>query len=455
MLDRFIKIEKKYNVDDIEYKGDKIWAYLRIIYANAIMKDIISNYTNSRKKTFLIKLFNMIKQSFYGFKNWFGSYDYFVISNTSCRIKIDDKYIDKSFEKIMEILSYDKVLCLDKGVPFHLPIEQISTKYIVSIDMIYLLTGLFYKLLIFLKINNRISKLELLNKKENLSIDYRNNIIKFNIMKNIMKILLRIYRPKVIFINCYYSYQSIIKAASELNIKTVEVQHGIIGSSHYAYNFYNKVDSSFFPDILLTFGDYDKDIILNNRFNPFKKVIPIGRYSLELIKDTDIPSELLNLIQEYKYSISISTQYTVEDELAIFIKNIALENSDTVFLFSLRHFEKEYYDKFDMPKNIYLFKGEYSCYDILKACQIHMTSYSTCALEAEVFLKPTIVVNINKFTSYYIKDMLYSDNIYNISTETEFDKLKNIKFINSVNFFYKDNYIENIKKFIDSNSLKI
>ena len=56
------------------------------------------------------------------------------------------------------------------------------------------------------------------------------------------KVLFRIWKPQKIFITDYYNllHQAVIFSAKELNIKTIEVQHGVISSTHHGYNYYTE-----------------------------------------------------------------------------------------------------------------------------------------------------------------------------------------------------------------------
>lgn len=451
MFDKFKGIESNYSVEKIQYKGEQIWSYLRSAYYWKSLEEITREYTNTKKENIILILFKYLKQSFYGFKNWFKVYDYLVFGTTELRILNKNKYIDKSFEKIMEMVGYDKCLYIDQPSQNHMPIEKIPTNHIVSEKILLLFMALTTRVSkIFILNGIKISILEEINKKENLKVDYQQIIKRFNIEKRIYKLLLIFYNPKAIFINCYYCKQSLVKAASELNIKVIEVQHGQIGNSHFAYNLNKKLDNSFFPDILLTFGEYDKSMVERSQNNPFNKVVAVGRYSLELIKAETIPQSLLEITKQYVKTVSVSTQYTLESELAEFIKNIAKTNNNIGFLFSLRHFDKNYYDRFSLPSNVHLFKGKFSCYDLLKASDMHMTCYSTCGIETIFFKKKSILVNINNM-AFKIMGNIKSENIYIIETEEEFQGIINRDYVEEIDIIYANDYITNIREFIDTN----
>lgn len=452
MTERFKKIEKEYNVEEIICNDENIWAYLRVSYYWETMQDKIEEYAKKNKTSLYKKIIRLSRQAFYGFKNWFRRYDYFVFSDTSERYQVGNFYIDKSTGKIIELLGQNRCLFIETPNPDHLYKKNIDTHHVVSksaISIIIFLANFLINKFKFKRVNS-IDILEDINDKELLKLDYKKEIIRFNISKAIYKVLFKFYKPKAIIINCYYGNQYIIKAANELNIKTVEVQHGIIESIHFAYNPHKKLDKSYFPKILLTYSERDKNILLSNNYNTFEHIFAVGNYFLEYLKNLDLPKQLLNMTKNYTLTISISTQYPVENELAKFIKMLANQYPDIGFFFSLRHFEKDYYKQFSLPSNVHLFKGEYSCYDILKSSDIHLTVYSTCALEATYFNKKVILVNVNNMSKKYMSE-IEANNFYIIDNLKDFDfALKEKYSEEQFDIFYKKNYHEHIASFIEN-----
>jgi hypothetical protein len=447
MYEKFKNLEKEYSVEKIVHKNEQIWSFLRYSYHFETLLELRKEHIESTNQRFIKKLFLIIKNFFYGFQYWFKSYDYFIFSSSNLRIDINGKKFDKSFDKMTEILGVNKFLYIEDPVPSHFSQKNVYSKYIVSRNSISFVSSFLFKIYFLFKNNKfKIKLLDEINTNENLDVNYQKIINKFIFNKNIMKLLFKIYKPKAIFISCYYGKEYIIKAASELGIKTIEIQHGSIGRNHFAYNINKKFDISYFPDVLLSFGKYDKECIQKNNYNPFSKIYAIGNYGLEIIKNNAIPKELENLSKSYSKSISISTQYPIESDLAKFIKKIAILHPNIGFLFSLRHFPKTYYNNFNMPRNVHLFHGEFSCYDILKASSVHLSCYSTCALEALFFDKISILVNINNLAENSIEYNL-NKNLYLINDLSGFKEVLESKFINEKNIFYTKGYIDNISSF--------
>lgn len=95
------------------------------------------------------------------------------------------------------------------------------------------------------------------------------------------RIILRV-KPKIIVMVVAYNFYRmiIVETAKELGIPTIELQHGIIGKYHIAYNYYRKQKLPAFPDYIFTFGMYDKETA---RF-PIEEdhIIPVGSAELDM-----------------------------------------------------------------------------------------------------------------------------------------------------------------------------
>ena len=85
-------------------------------------------------------------------------------------------------------------------------------------------------------------------------------------------------KPKMIFVVVAYENQAIVAAAKDLGITVVELQHGTITDYHLGYSYPKKTrlggEIKYFPDKILTFGDY----WINSETCPIdsKDIIPIG-----------------------------------------------------------------------------------------------------------------------------------------------------------------------------------
>jgi len=113
---------------------------------------------------------------------------------------------------------------------------------------------------------------------------------------------------------------TITRILHEFGFKILEIQHGFVSKSHYAYNYPDNivknpdhVSQKYLPDYLLMFGKYWADVVNT----PSKKVILGYPYLDEIAKKLPIN------IKEISNRILIISQGTVTEKMA----NIAIELS--------------------------------------------------------------------------------------------------------------------------------
>ena len=85
-------------------------------------------------------------------------------------------------------------------------------------------------------------------------------------------------KPKIIFVVVAYENKAVVAAAKDLGITVIELQHGTISNYHLGYSYPKGSralgDIAYFPDKILTFGDYwiDEDYCPISKIN----IISIG-----------------------------------------------------------------------------------------------------------------------------------------------------------------------------------
>lgn len=89
----------------------------------------------------------------------------------------------------------------------------------------------------------------------------RKTLARRNRMVPLYRILLKRIRPKVVTVVVSYGKEDFIEACKSMGIPVVELQHGVINEYHLGYSF-PRPDSRklTFPDYLLVFGDYWKEV---------------------------------------------------------------------------------------------------------------------------------------------------------------------------------------------------
>lgn len=427
------KLEEKYKntLENIEE-----WVYLRIALGHQLKNYSTEETQKENKNNKLKKILNYImklKNIFYGFKNWFRNYEYICFSDSEQRKLINNTYKDKKMDDIVDKLN-ENVLFIESPTLKHY--ENVCTQYIVSQSLLDFITLFYKKISLRFNIENK-DITEILNK-ENINFDYKNIIKKIRADIKIYTILFYIYKPKAIFISCAYCRFGVVKAAKNLGIDVIELQHGVITNAHYGYVSDIKLNNSYLPDKLLSFGFNEK----NMKNLLIKKIIPIGSYYLNYLK-TNFKSdeELKYKINSYKYIIGVSMQDEDWEYKGIlsFIYNVASKNKDILYIIIPRRRK----DGIKLSDNIVVYE-KLDCYNLILHCDIHVTLYSSCALEAPTLGIPNILININDFAKKYYKNILdeYHTKIVN-SEESFFKAMKNI-----TNLDKKEIQLKNSKVFV-------
>lgn len=460
MIDFIKEIETKYNVSSISVNDIQVWPFLRVSYyfqyGRSYIFEVLNN--NSNRTKIIFSRLKRIRNVFYGFWNLFKKYDYIVFSDTLERRLVSGKYIDKIAEYLLYELGEKRVLLIENPVNgLHFNRSKISTKNIISLDIFCIFCNKYF-LRKKLCIKNEVILKEI-NKKYGLNINYHRIIAQFIFYKYMFIIFYKIYNPKAIFINCYYSliHQAAICAAKKKGIKTIELQHGIINNKHSAYNIFTYLDKSFFPDYLLAFGDYVKNVFNEgNYFIKKENVLPVGSMYLDYINYKYKPSKgnvkiFINFRKKYKKIVTVSSQWTIESKLIKFIKKSASLSKDILYIFVPRDINKNY-SNVNFPENIIILK-HLDVYQITKETNFHSTVYSTCASEAPAIGVPNILININNQAKMYYSNLLTNRDVTRfVDTEKEFVNTiltwhtKTKREIMSLhNGFYKENHKKNLR----------
>lgn len=404
------ELEEKYK-DTLESIEE--WVYLRVALGHQLKhndKNQISEQSYKFQK--LLNKIEKLKNIFYGLQNWFRKYDYICFSDSSERRLIDGIYKDKIMDDIIDRLSSKSLLI---ELPNQDHYKNVYTKYITSQSPLDLIIFILKKLFSFTAFSNE--NINNFLRKEDIEFDYRKIISLVKIETKLYKLLFFIYKPKAIFINCAYCRFGVVKAAKDLGIKVIEVQHGVITNVHFGYISTIRLNNSFLPKKLLSFGENEykiKNLLI-------KKVIPIGSYYLEYLSKNFKPDkELLSKINNYKYVIGISLQDADWEYYGMldFIEKVAKKDKDILYILIPRRRK----DSIKLSDNVILY-DKIDCYNIILHCHIHATLYSSCVLEAPTLGIPNILVDIDSFATKYYKNVLDNYHTKIIKNENDFIEL--------------------------------
>lgn len=225
----------------------------------------------------------------------------------------------------------------------------------------------------------------------------------FTIYHNIYTKVFKKVKPQSIYIVVAYYYAPIIKAAKDLGIETIELQHGIITKYHLGYSFPNiKKSLHYFPDKVMVW-DYS-----------WKKII-----------DYPIPSENI-LVDSFRYLEQKKKQYEtlpkVKNTYLVLSQTAISENIAKKILDNLDFFKgkkilyKLHPAEFDIWKknqslvqlqevlDIEIVTTQKHLYHLMATSEFQVGVFSTALYEGVVFNCKTILLNIQGIE--YMEDFI-------------------------------------------------
>lgn len=218
--------------------------------------------------------------------------------------------------------------------------------------------------------------------------------------------------------------KGLFMAAKNNGIKTFELQHGIIDSSHIAYS-YNpeikyKKDDIIQPEVLFTFSEFWNTVL----FNPLIRFIACGNtyFGKKVIQQNNT---------EYLLVISSVIHNNILSE---FVFQIAYRNQNLKIYFKLHPNEFIYKEKsvrfFQNLPNVTVISNEFNVKQLLSKSRALLTIESTAVFEA---LHNNIKVIVLKKMNYFILNFIFDNpNLYLINNIEEFSHAFNSSFKKTV-----------------------
>ncbi len=279
-VDSFIKFESENNLFKKDINGFKYWHSIRKLVFDDLLdqkESIGEAHTSLAKQSYNKRVWLKMKQ-----------FRYWILKNPFIALKEKDILVFNHQRRVKNSGYYDCIYTdaiLDKvnysHYVFELPhlerhFTPVRTKNLRYLDY------LTFKVAIQVELKRKIlriglpeqTKVELENILECIDKVFEIKINRNKILRSLEiaylsykpsrsyynKILNRT-KPRLIIEVVSYGRNNLIlnELAKEKGIPTIELQHGIMGNQHIAYNFAKKMDLPTFPDYIFAFGQYWKD----------------------------------------------------------------------------------------------------------------------------------------------------------------------------------------------------
>jgi len=244
-MDLYYEIGKKYEVFDKELsmkmsKTEKAVNFFRLL------KNVISNYL----------FFNLQKVE--------------VLVFTHSRSKlVENRLIDPYTHYLVKNLIKNNISFLELESPHngkHLREKKYYKRYLDSIFILRNIKNFFIKTNISQKNKKILKQLSKeINEGTDNFIDIRKILIsntkKFKPTYSFYTKLLNKTKPKKIYLIVSYGRGELIRAANDLNIEIIELQHGTFSKYHLGYSFPNGNNKAYLPTKFYVWNKYWKDLI--------------------------------------------------------------------------------------------------------------------------------------------------------------------------------------------------
>ncbi len=234
-------------------------------------------------------------------------------------------------------------------------------------------------------------------------------IMRYNFYVAFWNLFLIWMKPKEILITDYYNVANLalVKTSKKFGIKIIELQHGVISSGHRAYFFAPKLCRNITPDELLHYFP----VVFNQPeyfYIDKKKLKRINHPLLRWFRFSDVILEDYKnqLRSNYKKIILITLQDTSEKKVSELILEVAHELKDYFFILLPRTI---YSSTTVLPKNAEV-NWRNNFYELMQISDIHITHYSTCALEAGIFGVKSICIDVDGLASKVFKELVADSN---------------------------------------------
>ncbi len=437
------EIEQKYDVMSVKYRGITVWPYVRVyltdsLSAHRAQKASPSNIAFIIKHLFDGNIFSLFKKH----KIW-------VYDGMASLRHVGNKYIHQTSGPIFEAESSTLLLANPGKADIAVNKHDLAEKNILSnswsIMMSRALSILAPKR--WMQIENE-DVLKRINEHLNVNFNYRYYIKHLFSQKKVVDIMLWLgKKPQIVFMICPYAQMGYLLSFHNHGIPVIELQHGVLNGSHYAYNSIYETPL-LHPDEICVYGEVEYKYFTEEQTKYTPKVSITGLYILELIDKYSNNDIFMQDRLQYDSIVVVAGQPTMENVMAPFVDEVASKVSNVLFIYKPRvantHLEFK-------SANVRLV-GNVNIYEYLKWCDVHSTISSTTCLEAHYFKKPTVFYNYGNIGSDYYGHILNEENgaYYENDVDSYIRALKKaIKGEFIFKTLFAKNCVENFKSVID------
>lgn len=453
----FIEFEKLYTLNNFNINKVPIWELSRRqVYLDLKQKIVGSSYnrqTHGAKELF--SYFKCFLKALFKKNPFLIANVELLIFSSSRKVKIKEYYEDIYIDKLLSNITIPfSIVEFNYRYKHHNSIHNNNTYFfdIISFPAFILTKSMNYYR------NNKISRSvtqinNLINfhfgvKVDNLYDIVSNKYYLFVFSKPLVAKLLNAIKPKKIILYHYYNVfnQTMIYEAKKQNIPVFELQHGIIGELHNAYNFPGKTKLKTFPDYFLSWGN--NHIINSSMPIPSNNIIDVGFAYLDHIKLS------YNKTQKSDSIIVLSQR---RNDLAELTYELASRIKDYTFYFKAHPSEYAYADEqysfLNTLNNVVLINDDtISLYDLFNETKYSLGINSSALLESLCFNNKVLLANLPGFEllENFVDDNLVFKCPGELITKDFLKSIEKHQYHNAINNIFKSRPIDNFNHIVNN-----
>ena len=221
-------------------------------------------------------------------------------------------------------------------------------------------------------------------------------------------------RCRLLIMDCWTHLGSMAAcaAASALDIRRVELQHGVQGEDHYSYSNWRRAPAEGYdvmPSHFWFWGRADADRFQRSNALPVSLIVGGNGWLQLWSEESGLPGleaetqRVLASTQPFRRSILVTLQLSVPHSHYVSL----IENSPPDWCWLVRSHRSERITSDESALTAANHPGV-NChvansaplYALMKVADVHVTGFSTCALEALAFGKPSVLIHENALGLY-------------------------------------------------------
>jgi len=435
IVSNILKCEKSNALYALQFKSLPVWVSYRMYFYYTVTKDkdILDTPTANMKLSlkYIYKIMNI-----FNIMEIFKKSQYWVLEHPRTTLNKNDIYTDD----IVNLIGRDKcsIFSFTENGNINKPQD------VIYLDFLKIISKLISKFS-HPFISNKYFEHNFKSFLKDLDLDldpkkylkhYKRYYIELVMQYYFYYLLLKIKGTKKVILVVSYYNMPLVFAAKNLKIEVIEMQHGVISEYHLGYHFpYSEGD--FFPEVLVTFNDYWKNVAM---YPTNTTIVPVGNTYL---------SHYHQKTKKTKKTILIISQTTIGKKLEHFILNNIGDLKDFQIYFKLH--PNEFSDKNNKYKalmgfsNMTLVTSEKSISELQVFCEYQVGIYSTAIYEGLEKRCKTLLLND---TGIEYMEQLINDNVVScVEYESKIsDILPHMQNVKKLQFFdtFNEHYAKGI-----------